>query len=281
MKLSSAFATAFLTLYCVQAFPTSNFMQPRPSFVTTLQQTSPLRASSSGDESSSVVEEGPKQGWFGRIFRRNRKLEKQIKDKSEEINAIAKAKAEEIKAKATDRLVTLEENLEQAIQKETDEIINRIALDVLTLVGGHWDVSVITSNQKDTKDIMEGRVNDLANELVEMGATTGGEGDIKEALRNSRLKIKQTFDGSDSPLRVQQEVFLGARRVIQVFGKLQFDLLEHKALYALDELVVLGTAVDLDKIVVVTTATEAQEEEQATEVVVEPENDDEAAKEES
>ncbi|CAB9506826.1 expressed unknown protein [Seminavis robusta] len=259
MKLASAFSAGCLTFSAVQAFPNTSFARAKPSFVTVLQVTQnapPLLETS--EESN--------RGFFGKIFHRNTKLEKQLK-----------VKAQEIKAKATDHLIRLEENLEQAIQQETNDIINCVALDVLTLVEGHWDFSIATTNQADTKSIMEGRINDIANDLIEMGMT-GDEnrGDIQEELRNSRLKIKQTFDGSvDYPLRIQQEVFLGQRRVIQVFGQLQFDLLDRNVVYSVDELVVLGTTVDLDEIIMIA----APEEEKVNLTAVKTENHDEAAKE--
>lgn len=160
-------------------------------------------------------------------------------------------KARELVDQANATMSSFEDYLVESMKQRSDQVTQQVAVKLVKMINGHWDVAIAT-NKNETKKMMQGAIDDVADILVDsIGLAEGEEKDqVKAELKEYRLSIAQTFDASVYPLRVQVQVLVGPGQVAtEFFGQLQFDLAEHKLVFSLDELNVFGVAVDLASII--------------------------------
>jgi hypothetical protein len=138
-------------------------------------EAAPPRAHSRNKLPSSTVmmiSLAPIRNWF-----------KSSKKKKQELDDRLNAKARELVQKADKALVDFDTYLVDAMTKKSEKITQEVAVEVVKLLNGDWDVA-IAANKTETSKMMEGTINDLSQDLAKLGLVNN-TAEMRNALKES------------------------------------------------------------------------------------------------
>lgn len=153
----------------------------------------------------------------------------------------------------------------QAIVTKSQQVIDEVAVAVVKMLVGDWDLQILTTTNASTSEDMESTVAEMSQLSTALGFNL-----TSEQLKESRLGFKSAVDVTQYPPRLLTDISLSGKQVVKFYGQLYFDVLLKTVAYKLDELTVLGVAVDLNSTIMKEAAAEAIQEQESAVAEQEP-----------
>ena len=176
-------------------------------------------------------------------------------------------KATKLKLRADKAVQEFDTLVADAIATRSRQVIEEVAVEVVKFLAGDWDLSILTARDNvTTSAIMDDSIAEMTQLSDALGLNL-----TSDEIQKERLRIKSDFDATSYPPRLITQLFLSDTQVIQFYGQLQFDVIEKKVAFIMDELNVLGVEIDLNSTIMKEAAAEALQE-QETPVVDEEES---------
>lgn len=170
-------------------------------------------------------------------------------DKDDEILKELDRRATELKRKTEKAVRQFDDLVTDAIVTRSAQLIEEIAVEVVKMLSGEWDLSILTiaraENVSSTAEIMDGNV----AELAKLSSTLLGRDATSDQLKDTRLRARTDFDVASYPPRLQIRFSMENAQVIELYGQLQFDLVLKNVAFTMDELTVLDVPIDLNSTV--------------------------------
>jgi len=157
----------------------------------------------------------------------------------------------ELKRKVEQAVQDFDNLVNVAIKTKSQRLVEEVAVAVVKMLTGHWELSVTTTMGTSTSQLMDRNAQGIAQVSASLGLNVSSD-----QLKGSRLRVQSTVEAGSYPKRLQTKLFLADAKFAQFYGQLRFDLVKKKVAYTLDELDVLGVAIDLNSTIIKEAAAE-------------------------